>query len=75
VVGLRGGLGLAWMFVAAAELMGASEGLGFLLTDGEQTDRPEMVILAIILFAALGRLSDRLLAWGAARLLLRDRAI
>src|SRR5262249_15690706 len=26
VVGLRGGLGLGWMFVAAAELMGASEG-------------------------------------------------
>ena len=26
VTGLRGGLGLGWMFVAAAELMGASEG-------------------------------------------------
>jgi sulfonate transport system permease protein len=71
VVGLRGGLGLAWMFVAAAELIGASEGLGFLLTDGEQTGRPEVVIAAIILFAVLGRLSDRLLAWGAARLLVR----
>jgi len=71
VVGLRGGLGLAWMFVAAAELMGASEGLGFLLTDGEQTGRPEVVIAAITLFAILGRLSDRLLAWGARRLLIR----
>jgi sulfonate transport system permease protein len=71
IVGLRGGLGLAWMFVAAAELMGASEGLGFLLTDGEQTGRPEVVIGAILLFAVLGRLSDRLLAWGAARMLVR----
>jgi len=71
IVGLRGGLGLAWMFVAAAELMGASEGLGFLLTDGEQTGRPEVVIGAILLFAVLGRLSDRLLAWAAARLLIR----
>jgi sulfonate transport system permease protein len=59
------------MFVAAAEPVGASEGLGFLLTDGEQTGRPEVVIGAIVLFAVLGRLSDRLLAWGAARLLIR----
>ena len=40
IVGLRGGLGLGWMFVVAAELMGASEGLGFLLVDGQQTGRP-----------------------------------
>ena len=39
VVGLRGGLGLGWMFVVAAELMGASEGLGFLLIDGQMTGR------------------------------------
>jgi sulfonate transport system permease protein len=69
VIGLRGGLGLAWMFVAAAELMGASEGLGFLLTDGEQTGRPEVVIAAILLFAVLGRLSDGLLAGVARRAL------
>jgi len=29
VVSLRVGLGLGWMFVVAAEFMGASEGLGF----------------------------------------------
>jgi sulfonate transport system permease protein len=61
VAGLRGGLGLAWMFVAAAELMGASEGLGFLLTDGEQTGRPATVIAAIVLFAVCGQLSDMVL--------------
>ena len=71
VTGLRGGLGLGWMFVAAAELMGASEGLGFLLTDGEQTGRPAVVIGAILLFAICGKLTDlgvealggRLVAW------------
>src|SRR3954469_24888932 len=36
VVSLRSGLGLGFMFVVAAELMGASEGLGFLLLDGQQ---------------------------------------
>src|SRR4249919_1613542 len=36
VVALRVGLGLGWMFVVAAEFMGASEGLGYLLIDGQQ---------------------------------------
>jgi sulfonate transport system permease protein len=69
LVGLRSGLGLAWMFVAAAELMGASDGLGFLLIDGEQTGRPERVIVAILLFALLGKLTDLVLASVGARLL------
>jgi sulfonate transport system permease protein len=58
MTGLRSGLGLGWMFVVAAELMGASEGLGFLLVDGQQTGRPAIVIAAILLFALLGKLSD-----------------
>jgi len=62
VTGLRGGLGLAWMFVVAAEFMGASEGLGFLLIDGQQTGRPAHIIAAILLFALFGKLSDLLLA-------------
>ncbi len=60
IVGLRTGLGLGWMFVAAAELMGASDGLGFLLMDAEQTGRPERVIAAILLFAICGKASDSL---------------
>jgi sulfonate transport system permease protein len=58
VTGLRGGLGLGWMFVLAAEFMGASEGLGYLLIDGEQTGRPQVIIASILLFALLGKLSD-----------------
>lgn len=68
VTGLRGGLGLGWMFVAAAELMGASEGLGFLLTDGEQTGRPAVVIGAILLFAICGKLTDLGVEWLGGRL-------
>ncbi len=37
IVCLRGGLGLGWMFVVAAEIMGASQGLEFLLVDGQAT--------------------------------------
>ena len=62
IVGLRGGLGLAWMFVIAAEFLGASEGLGFLLIDGQQTGRPANIIASILLFAVFGKLSDVVLA-------------
>lgn len=62
IIGLRGGLGLAWMFVVAAELMGASEGLGFLLLDGQQTGRPAHILAAILLFAIFGKASDLALA-------------
>jgi sulfonate transport system permease protein len=69
VVGLRSGLGLAWMFVVAAEMMGASEGLGFLLVDGQMTGRPAIIIASIVLFALLGKATDTLLVRGGARLL------
>jgi sulfonate transport system permease protein len=61
LVGLRSGLGLGWMFVVAAELMGASEGLGYLLVLGQNTLSPEMIIASIILFAIIGKLTDWIL--------------
>jgi sulfonate transport system permease protein len=71
IVGLRSGLGLGWMFVVAAELMGASQGLGFLMVDGQTTGRPAIIIASLILFAIFGKLTDailstighRLIAW------------
>ena len=62
VTGLRGGLALGWMFVIAAELMGASEGLGFLMIDGQMTGRPALIIGSLLLFAIAGQLTDRALA-------------
>lgn len=62
VLALRGGLGLGWMFVVAAEFMGASEGLGYLLVDGQQLGKPDQIVAAILTFAVLGKLSDSLLA-------------
>ncbi|RDJ25020.1 ABC transporter permease [Bosea caraganae] len=61
IVALRSGLGLGFMFVVAAEIMGASEGLGYLLVDGQQLGRPDTIIAAIIAFAVLGKLADGLL--------------
>ncbi len=56
--GLRTALGLAWMFLVAAELIAAAKGLGYLLSDGRETGRPDIVIAAIFLIALLGKTSD-----------------
>jgi sulfonate transport system permease protein len=69
LIGIRSGLGMGWMFVVAAELMGASEGLGFLLIDGQQTSNAAIIIASIVLFAVIGKISDGLLALAGARLL------
>lgn len=61
VTGVRGGLGLGWMFVIAAELMGASEGLGYLLIDGQMTGNAALILASLVLFALLGKTSDALL--------------
>jgi len=70
IASLRSGLGLGFMFVIAAELMGASEGLGFLLLDGQQMGRADSILVAMITFALLGKLADGIMV-AIARPLLR----
>ena len=80
LTGVRGGLGLAWMFVIAAELMGASEGLGYLLLDGQMIGNAAQILGALVLFAILGKATDcsgRLpdaAAWCAGRTASRRRS-
>jgi sulfonate transport system permease protein len=69
VVALRVGLGLGWMFVVAAEFMGASEGLGYLLIDGQQLGKPAQIVAAIVIFAILGKTTDWLIEIASAPLL------
>lgn len=69
LTGLRNGLSLAWMFMVAAELIAATRGLGYLLTDGRETGRADLVLAAILLLALLGKLSDSAVQWAESRLL------
>jgi sulfonate transport system permease protein len=69
VLSLRAGLGLGWMFVVAAEFMGASEGLGYLLVDGQQLGKPAQIMAAILCFAIIGKATDSFLVFATAPLL------
>lgn len=59
--GLRIGLAQAWLFLVASELLGAAEGLGFLLTESQNNGRTDRLLLAIVMLAVLGKFSDALL--------------
>lgn len=49
--------------MVAAELIAATRGLGFMLTDGRETGRPDLVFGAILLLAVLGKLTDGAMRW------------
>jgi sulfonate transport system permease protein len=69
--GLRLGLAQGWLFLVAAELIGASSGLGFLLIDGQNSGRADIIVMSIIILAVIGKATDhalqllehRLLRW------------
>ncbi|GAB3450883.1 ABC transporter permease [Actinophytocola sediminis] len=69
VAGLRLAMAQAWLFLVAAELIASSMGLGFLLNDSQQNGRVDRILLAIVLLALLGKLTDALIGVVERRLL------
>ena len=61
VSGLRLGLAQSWLFLVAAELIASSAGLGFLLVDSQNNGRVDRILLAIVMLAVIGKLTDTLL--------------
>jgi sulfonate transport system permease protein len=62
MAGLRLALAQSWLFLVAAELIAASMGLGWLLTDSQASGRVDRIILAIVLLALLGTLTNGILS-------------
>lgn len=56
--GLRLALAQSWLFLVAAELIASSQGLGYLLIESQNNGRTDRLLLAIVLLAVLGKLSD-----------------
>ena len=61
LTGLRLGATQAWLFVVVAEFFGSSRGLGFRLTDSQQSTRVDFMFVAIVALAILGRVTDTLI--------------
>ena len=62
IAGFRLALAQAWLFLVAAELIAASEGLGFLLSESGNNGRIDRLFLAIVLLAVLGKATDSILS-------------
>lgn len=71
IVGMRIGVGVAWLVVVAAEMIALRSGLGYLIMDSRNAgNRYDLVIAGMIIIGFIGLLLD-----GAARLLERLKLV
>jgi len=61
VTGIRIGLGVGWMALVAAELVGANSGLGFLINDSRTVLRTDYVIVGMATIGVVGLAIDRVI--------------
>ncbi|PEJ42785.1 ABC transporter permease [Bacillus wiedmannii] len=60
LLGARLSLGVAWVSLVVAELMGSTEGIGYMIMDARQFSNTDTVFVGIIIFAFVGKFSDSL---------------
>ena len=75
ITGVRVGLGVGWMALVAAELVGASTGLGFLINDARTVLRTDYVIVGMATIGLVGLLIDRAIREVVARTLPWSKAM
>jgi len=69
ITGVRVGLGVGWMALVAAELVGANSGLGFLINDARTVLRTDYVIVGMATIGVVGLAIDRVIRVVSARLM------
>ncbi len=71
IIGMRIGLGVAWLVVVAAEMIALRSGLGYLIMDSRNAgNRYDLVVAAMIIIGLIGLLLD-----GLMRLLERHKSL
>ena len=65
---LRMVLGWAWTYVIVAELIGASSGIGHMITDSQALLATDQIIFGIIVIGLIGLVSDFAFKWGNRKL-------
>ena len=68
MVGLRLGFGLAWLSLIAAEMVAASDGLGFMIADGRELLQTQIVMAGMIVIGVLGYMFNRLFVFAEHKL-------
>ncbi|WP_348945211.1 aliphatic sulfonate ABC transporter permease SsuC [Chitinibacter sp. FCG-7] len=58
LVGVRFAIGFAWILLIVAETISASSGIGYLAMNAREFLQTDIVVLAILLYALLGKASD-----------------
>jgi len=62
IVGMRIGLGIAWLVVVAAEMIAIDSGLGYLIIDSRNAgNRYDLVVAAMVIIGTIGFLLDILM--------------
>jgi len=73
LVGIRYSLGVMWLTLIVAETVAATSGIGYMAMNAREFMQLDIVVLAILLYAVLGKVADslakllerRLLKWNA----------
>ena len=69
LLGMRISLSTSWLCLVVAELMGAEQGVGYLIQDARAYMKTGVVFVGIFIFAVVGKLTDSLVRLLEARLL------
>ena len=75
VTGIRIGLGVGWMALVAAELVGANSGLGFLINDARTVLRTDYILDGMLAIGLIGLTLDRLIRYAAKKFMPWSRAL
>jgi sulfonate transport system permease protein len=58
LIGVRYSLGFMWLTLIVAETIAASSGIGYMANNAREFMQTDVVVLAILLYAVLGKLAD-----------------
>jgi taurine transport system permease protein len=75
VTGMRLGLGNAFISIAAAEMLSAQSGMGFLIWSARSLMLTDQVFVGFLVLGLLGLVSDRIFRFAVQRLLSRYRIV
>ncbi|MNZ86241.1 putative aliphatic sulfonates transport permease protein SsuC [compost metagenome] len=63
LVGIRYALGIMWLTLIVSETIAADSGIGYMAMNAREFFQLDVVVLSILLYALLGKLSDMMAKW------------